>query len=588
MNPKLKKHFKLIVDAVTYSENKLKPFRGQRTELIKVSVGSGYGGVADEEAKRWYIDLIDIATRIFVRQLAVRAPTAKITTPYRELRPIAANFTLACENAAEECNLGLVLRRAAVEALYSPMAVVKIGLEYAGKGNYLGNEVDYTDPFVRNVSFDDYFRDMTARSANEPYFEGDTYVLTEDQYKARYGKKIDDADKGVGRTVEKRAEDMGHSPIGGDEETPVKIMLKDVWFPRERTLVTYKANNPGEYPLDVVEDFDTAEEGPYRSLWFNSVPDNAMPLPPFGAVKEMHMLANSLLTRLAYQSENKKAVAAFENYEDAKTFTNAKDGHGIHYKGRPPEAIVAGGIDPTIEALFIQVKNMFSWAVGNLDIMGGLSPMSETATQDKLLAGQASAQLADMQDAISAFAKSIFKQIAWYEWTDPVRERRLHKQVPGTDIFISVPWNPDTRQGDFPDLNFDIVPQSMREEAPGAKINKIYSILNNAIMPFMPFFQQQGYTIDARRLMEFISDYSNVPELADIMVAMSPEMMERANSPQGNPSPGTTKPAATHRTYERINRPGATRGGQDSALQSLLMGGNVQPAEKEAIGRSVS
>jgi hypothetical protein len=95
--------------------------------------------------------------------------------------------------------------------------------------------------------------------------------------------------------------------------------------------------------------------------------------------------------------------------------------------------------------------------------------------------------------------------------------------------------------------------------------------------------QQQGGQIDFKELMAIVSRLSNVPELNDIVVFGEPQPSQPE---QGNSQP-TLAPHTT-RTYERVNRPGATRHGKDDVMSRLLMGGNVQPAEGAALGRAVS
>jgi len=77
--------------------------------------------------------------------------------------------------------------------------------------------------------------------------------------------------------------------------------------------------------------------------------------------------------------------------------------------------------------------------------------------------------------------------------------------------------------------------------------------------------------------------YTNLPELEGVL--SFPGRMEPQEI-QENPNP-STKPAQTTRTYERINRPGATRSGKDHAMSQLLAGGNVQNSEKMALFRGV-
>jgi len=589
MNPNNKEDFKSLVNAVRESRRKMQVFREKRKALISLFCGSEYS--ADAEAKKVYLNLMSMATNIYVRQCAVRAPTARVTSPYMELRPTAKNLSLACLDASQECDFGRTLRRAVTEAIYSPMATVKIGLEHTstvrGKD---GENLDVTEPFIKLVSFDDYVRDMSSRSAYEPAFEGDMYYLDRDLVYERYPKakelNLTADDLGTqGDDGGERAEAISHSPGSGEENWKNRIALQDVWLTKERLLVTYVVSKP-DFPLAVV-DLDSPEEGPYHSLWFTDVPDNAMPLPPFSLLKNIQELANSLFRRLAAQAQAQKRVVAFADEDSAVNFKKAHDGDGIQWSGQKPESIEVGGIDQVTLAMFIQVKDLFSWASGNLDSLGGLSPMAETAKQDQMLAKSASAQLADMQDATAEFAQKIFRQIAWYEWTDPVRERVLQREVPGTDITIPVEWNAETRQGDFLDFNFSINPQSMREDTPGAKIQKLQGILTQFFGPMQPFMQQQALTVDVRRMTHMLADCSNLPELEQLIISVDPNKILENGGPSGNPTPGT-KPANTHRTYERVNRPGATRPGKDIALMQTLLGGNPQPAEAAAISRGAS
>jgi len=588
VNPRKPAEFKKLVSAVVESFRKMEPFRERRKDLISAFVGSDYseGG----EAKKVYLYLLKLAVDIWVRKLVVRAPVAKITTPFRQLRPAAAAFTLACRDVADEVELGKTLRACATDALFSPRAVVKIGLEYNGKGTYKGVEVDLTDPSIHKVSFDDYVIDMAARSAGRPAFEGNRYYISKDEFQRRFPGQwaklgLSEENLGVQNDEgEDRAEAISHEPGSGAEDIRGQVGLWDIFLRDTGELVTYVASK-AERPLDVIK-LEGPDEKLYRSLWFTDVPDNAMGMPPLAVVKNLHRLANSMFRRLAAQARDQKRVVGFSDEESASRFKTAHDGDGIYWDGQKPEEIGVGGIDQVTLATFLQVKDLFSWSAGNLDSLGGLSPMAETARQDEMLATSSGAQLADMQDAVTDFARGCFRQIVWYDWTDPVRTRRLQKEIPGTGDYIPVEWSPETRKADFLDFNFTITPNSMRDDSPGEKIQKLQGVLNGFYAPLLPFFQQQGLTIDTRRLNELVADYSNLPELEQLVISVDPNlaMQQQGAGPVGNPMP---KPAHTTRTYERVNRPGATRVGKDHALMQTLLGGQAQPSEAAAAGRPV-
>ena len=578
--------FRKLREAVKESYRKLDEFRRKRRSLIKSFVGSDYSGGGQE--LKVYLYLLTMATNIYVRQLAIRAPTATVTSPYQSLRPLAKNMSIACKDAADDVELGDILRKAVTDSLFSPVAALKVGLEYKGTEDYEGEDVDVTEPFIRKVSFDDYVRDMSARSADEPAYEGDRYYLSQKEFEARYPgvwEELELSGDGLGMQGDdgsERAESLSHEPTSGNDNFKDRVEMQDVFIHETGELVTYLVHKPTERPLDVIM-FDSPEEGPYHTLWYTDVPDNAMPLAPFAILRNIHELANNLFRRIAQQARDEKSVVAFNDEESANRFKATPDGQALWWgDGVKPEMVKVGGINQVTLATFLQTKDVFSWVAGNLDSLGGLSPMSDTVGQDRMLAQSSGAQLADMQDAVTEFARKIFRQIAWYEWTDPVRSRVIQKEIPGTGDYIAVDWSPETRQGDFLDFNFDINPHSMREDDPAKKLARLQGIVVNFFQPLLPFFQQQGLTLDANRLVEMLGDYSNLPELEGLIVPMDPNMAQPPGQPSGDPIP---KPATTTRRYERINRGGSTRPGKDAALAQTMLGGTPQPAVAATAGR---
>jgi len=556
----------------------MEAFRQQRASLITAFVGDGYGDAHD--AKKVYLNLLSLAMSIFTRNLIAREPSVRIVTGKPELRPIAKNGELACQKAGRDVKLKDKLRSSVVDALVSPLSVLKVGLRYTGSTEAFGESVDVTEPFVEKVSFDDYVRDMSARSAYHPAFEGDAYELDMEEFRRRYpnaGEVTPDEESVQNEDGSDRAEALAHAP-GAGGESKRSVILQDLWLTRERLLVTYLRNTPERGPLGIVK-LDCPDESPYRTLWFNEVPDCAMPLAPFNVVRNIVELANSLFRRMAFQAQNQKRVVGFSSQEAAGRFKNAHDSDGIFWDGQKPEELSVGGIDSANLALFLQVKDLFSWVEGNLDSMGGLSPMAETARQESQIAVASSAQLADMRDAVNLFAENVYRTIWWFEWTDPVRARTLEKPVEGTNVVLPVEWSPATRKGDFLDFNFTILAQSMQDDSPTAKMTKLNAVLQQIIFPLLPMFEKMGRGLDLDRLVALVGDYSNLPELGGLIVPADP---------LGDAVEGSPMPAHTTRTYERVNRPGATRVGKESALIQTLMGGKAQASERDAMFRSVS
>jgi hypothetical protein len=218
---------------------------------------------------------------------------------------------------------------------------------------------------------------------------------------------------------------------------------------------------------------------------------------------------------------------------------------------------------------------------GNLDVLGGLGPQSETLGQDRLLSASASMRIQKMQKTTITFVRDIIEDIFMYMWEDPLYNPTVTKRVKGfDDISIQVPFGPEERQAEFLRLNIDIEPYSMQHTTPEVKLQGLRTIFQEFIAPFLPMMQAQGISIDFEQLMRKIGKLGNLPELNDIIVYSNP-----IHEPQPQQVQAAAKPATTTRRYERVNRPGATNAGKSAILQQALFGGKPQKSETESLLR---
>ena len=565
--------------AVDWSIRQLAAPRSNRVKAVKQYVGKHYAeGGSDKVVPTNFLEL---AVTIYTRQLAARAPRVMVTTGSRALRPMAKSTEIALNQLPGEIGLDKTLQRAVMEGLFS-MGVVKVGLNSSGV-DVMG--LEYGEPYVDIVSIDDYFMDMSAKSREGIQFEGNDYWLPLETAKKLYDKKDLKADDHTitGSQGETRAD--GVTTDEGADVYKDKVWLRDVWIHSSNQLVTYGVKSGEQLAL---VDWDGPDHGPYHVLGFSDVPGNILPLPPVALWRDLHELGNSLFRKLGKQAESKKTVVAFAGGDDegVKALQNASDGEGIKYTAQKPENITVGGIDPPTLAFFLQTRDLFSYYAGNLDNMGGLAPSSDTIGQDKLLSEAASARLNFMRDRTIDFAQGIFRSLAWYEWTDPVRKRTIEKPVKGTTISVKRTWSAETRDGDFLDYNFDLDVYSMQDDTPSIKLQKIGQALERYVFPGIPLLQAQGGQIDYQEVINTVSQLGNIPELKDMITFGEPNQGDEVQA--GGDAQPTTMPANTTRTYERTNRPGGTRSGNDKALTSILMGGNVQESEAAPIGKPIT
>jgi hypothetical protein len=571
-------NFRSLRDSVDWSQRQMVRVRENRLEAIKQFVGKHYAGGGTQN--RVPTNFIELAVSIYTQQLAARPPRVMVTTKVRNLKPSAYTMELALNQLPDEIRLGETLRRAVVEAMFC-LGIVKVGIAHSGV-SMLGHDIG--SPFVDLVTADDYFMDMSAKRMDLCQYEGNDYFLpvetARDLWTGKRSEIQPDKHTLVGIEGTTRADSI--SVDEGADVYKERVHLRDVWLPEEQKMVTYGVTSGKVF--NIVE-WDGPDIGPYYKLGFSDVPGNLLPLAPVALWRDLHELGNSLFRKLGKQADVKKTIAAFQggNDDDVMALQKAADGEGIKYSGQPPVNIGVGGIDAPTLAFWLQCRDIFTYFAGNLDTLGGLSPKTDTVGQDKLMAEAASARVNYMKNQTMDFVKGIFKALAWYEWTDPERKRMVEKVVPGEpSLYATVEWSAETRKGDYLDYNFDIDVHSMEDSTPSLKLQKLELALSRFILPVLQFPEQ----INLPELTDLVAKLANLPELLDVVTLMQPlpGQPERGNAnPEGKPS----KPANTTRTYERVNRPGATQQGKTDVMSRILMGAGVQQSEAASLNRPI-
>lgn len=560
-------------DVVEWSKRQLEKTAKERVTEIDQFVGAHYGREGRGSKKRMPMNLMELAVTIYVRLLAARAPKVNVSTKDRTLRPFAANMQIVLNQLPEELKLSETIREAVLEAIFS-IGIVKVGISGTSEDPKIGDE-----PFVTLVQLDDYFCDMSARSWKEVQYEGNDYWLDTLEIKELYGVELaPDSYSGLSNNGVAQANHV--SSAEERQELYPRVLVRDVYLNRENRLITYAVNT-----MTVLRDipWDGPEGSPYVKLCFSKVPGNLMPLSPAALWTDLNELANTIFRKLAKQGEARKSIAVFSGGtdEDAMKFKAAKDGEGIRANVRP-EQVAVGGIDQVNLAFLLQLRDMFSLLGGNLDSLGGLSPQADTAAQDKLISSAASTRIKDMADRTIEFAREIFKRLAWYAWTDPVRVRNFRKVANAKyDIGVDLQWTPKTRDGDFLDYNFTIAVHSMEDDSPEIRLNKLGTVFERFIAPLLQDMMAQGFGIDYDWLLNYLGENANLPEIVDFVHrvdAPMPQPGAAASLPQ--PSYVSTKAPVTRRVYERVNRPGSmSERGKTAVLTAALLGKGSQSAD---------
>lgn len=579
-----------LFKSVKSSYYQLEYSRKKRKEFVAESAGHHYSKTLSD--KKIPVNLMRLAQNILTRKLISSNPKFHISTNVLSLKSFALDFQIALNHLTEEINLKHTLRRLITSAIYSPFSIIKTGMGEGKKFEVHGEQFDIGQPFSMLVDFDNFVIDMTSTDFENVQFAGDiqrvdyewamdVFKNTDDiQYKSFTERNAGFEDKNRDKTSNIGRDQ--NSYFGSDDnvdEFKKTIDIIDLYLPTEQLIVTYAWDLTKEFgnPLEVKEYYGP-EQGPYDYLSFNDVDGNLLGVSPASLWYELHDLCNELFSKLSRQAKRQKNITAVHPIaqEDIERIINADDGEAV--KIAQPDKVKEmsrGGINQPSYAFFLGNRDLFKEMAGNLDLLGGLGPQSETLGQDQLLAGASSQQMAEMQDRLTDVVRSVGKKLAWYLFHDPFIEMPLVKRIPGIDYDFPFVFSEETREGDFLDYNFVIKEYSMNEMTPNEKMNKLLMIYERIILPAQQIMGEQGINIDFQDFLKESANLLNLNEINSLvnMLSVDGEISVGRERPISSPAP-----AKTSREYIRKNVSGATnKGNSTEMIQSLLSNPNQSP-----------
>lgn len=588
--------------AIDFSRKKLENFRKNRRELIREYVGHWYGdGCAPDKIP---FNLIELAVNTYQQNLVSGVPQWIVNSPYNELGPSSSRLELAGNHLFGEIKLKETLEYVVLDAFFA-WGILKCGKNYSGTIELGGFRHDIGQPYSDHVSIDNWVHDTEAEKWEHIQFCGDKFRLRLDDAKEA-GIYFEDAIKKLKSSEISYKDEGGNNTtasLSGEDRNPEpfvdEVELWDIWLPHEGKVITFPVDPPreGQEDLTLYEgDWNGAEDGPYHTLSFNPVPDNIMPIPPASLWFDIHSISNRLYRKIARQAERQKTVLGYQGGEedDANRIKQAGDGDIIRMDNpEKTKEFRFGGYDPNSLAFLIQNRDLFSYLAGNLDSLGGLGVQADTVGQEAILDRNSSKRIQSMQQKVYEFTKSVMVTLGDYMWSDPLIDIPIVKPVPGFEgeMYVRDRFNSDSKEGDFLDYNFEIVPFSLQAQSPEQKIRFIMEIFSTLILPALPMLQEQGITPNFQGLMNMFARYRHLPELNQLLntsgILGGMEDGPVSQSSGGGAQPPRQSPV-THRTNERVNRPGMTRSGQDQVMMQSLLNNGMQDSVSSSMGRPQS
>ncbi len=577
-----------LCQSMSRSRLVLKYFRDERREAVRQFVGRHWSEEGTSE--KVPVNLLSLYIRIISTKLVAHSPRVMLSTFDRSLRPTVSAMEDWANKEIERMQLVNTLHRVVVDALFS-IGIMKVALADPGQAAAVAWQLGAGQPFCERVDLDDFVYDVHARSFDEVGYIGHRYRVPLDVVKESkvYGKKRKDlvasTDTLYNAEGDERISVLGRGVYSSDDFEDY-IDLWEVYLPRHRVVLTLA----DDYLSGPSQDMEPLREqnwigpatGPYHILSYGVVPGNAMPKAPVQDLIDLHLGVNQSYRKVQRTTDRIKENVLVQGggAEDAERLAAAQDGQIIPVQ-RPDamRQVVSSG--QTIQQVLLSAttfKELFSWAAGNLDIMGGLSPQSKTARQDTMLNENSSQSVADMQQSTITFVAQGLKSLAWYWWHDPFMVQKSIHSLPGMpELQTQRQVTPQQRkQGRFEDLDIKVDPYSMKHTTPEAMISSLDQMMQQIVIPLLPMLQQQGVMPDMNKYLALAARYRNMPDLLDILTIQEPPQ------PQEGSSPGAEAgmPGQTERSYIRENMPGRTEQGNNLNLMSALQGVDPGGAQK--------
>lgn len=547
-------------------------YRTADCDLLKDYAGrTTYPGFKDTlgldggEREKQIINLTRQAAEAFTMNLAANRPRFSCTSRYEQYRAFATKMGRALDRYAEQMYLEEILQDIVRRSFFTlgvakvaqaDSTVVNLASDYRSEHGY---------PFVESIALKNLVRDVNADCPEEAAFIGNKYDVSYDAALASPRFKP---------WAKKEFERIGPNNQSDDEEVrdyelPIEetLTLCDVFIRSRNAVWTFVCDNKFNLRLTKPiqrQKWTGAECGPFYFLNMGPTPGHFFPSSPGQNGKLLQQLVNTTYRKLEDQARRMKLIG-FGNSEDVQLLRDAKDGEYIPLTN-PQEAgtLRLDGQDQNLFTFFLNARDQWSKANGNVDFQTGAGQSADTASQERMIGANVSNVQAFYQGRYVAFVRKVASGLARLLWQDANLRIPGHYQIPGTNFNVQDAWEPagkeGSRDGNFDHYVVDIDPYSMPYRSPSETAAFLDAQMAKW-MPALPYLAQFGIQPDLPEYFEELADLTNTPALKRIFKTNQPVVaMQDAGS---TPEPGGPK--------EYVHRAATPRGGNpdQAALQGM-------------------
>lgn len=580
----------------------LEGYRVQRKELVELYAGGNWHG--SERVKPAPVNLLSLYVQIVSRSLIAKDPRVMLSTMKKEYQPTVAAMQAWGNTQIELMGLGETFKRVVIDALFWA-GFVKVAIAKPEEAALYGFQQQAGRVMCSRIDPDDIVLDMHAKDWRQLSYCGHRVrvpleVVRDSKFYGKARKDLQASDPSpYNREGDERIGALGLGQYQSDsEELEDMVDLWEVYVPRHRCVYTLACDGDSGMPRSgdggtdkplLEQEWVGPDSGPIRMLGYGTVPGNLLPKGPMSDLRVLHEAVNRHYRKIIAQGDRMKEIAACRGSADADGNRVVQAGDGEMVRVDDPMAIKMlqfGGANPALVQLAIHLKDVFSFMGGNLEMKGGLSPQSKTATQDRMLNENASMGQADMQDTTTRWAADVLGDILWFWHNDPEQVQTSLYQTPGfheisanRSVYPARHQDPQAMRRTFSlaEMAVKIDPYSMQHWTPQSRLQALSQIVTQTIAPMLPILQAQGVQFDINAYLQKIAQYLDLPDLAELVVMREPP----ADAAMGEgEKPGM--PQNTNREYTRHNVSERTEKGSNAALMMSAAGQDPGGASDEA------
>lgn len=483
---------KKVQEAVHRGFDRFRNFRNARLMFLRNYTGQYYdqeAGEIGEEA----LNLIFYAIRTLVPNMVMNFPQHSVASNFLASREYGELLGMALSWHDKRTRIRDVYRRVIVDAIFT-LGVLKTGLAESDSV-YAFDEYDQIDPgevYTEAVDFDNFVVDPASRDHlfRDAAWIGDRITIPRERLleSGLYNNELVEQLPQAGQNINDKefAYQMSMRKIRQEDDFSMQdeVEVVELWVPSAQSIITVPGSKHTTFDDYLrVDDYYGPDEGPYTLLAMTPpVPGNPLPVPLVGVWNDLHTLGNRMARKIVNQAERQKDIVTYRRAaaDDAQEMLDAGDGEAVASDDPDGVRVLSfGGQQSSNEVHLAQLHSWFNMMAANPQQMGGQRFDADSATEAKILAGNASVGLEDMKDLVYQMAADEARKRAWYFHTDPLIQVPLIRRVQLPAEFqmgpdgrpqmtappemqeIQVFLTPEARRGDFLDFTFSVEPESM-------------------------------------------------------------------------------------------------------------------------------